>query len=186
MEVLEQHTVFHDSASLVGEYGVHSEISRVCARLFDETAKIEPTVGTVESVPGEWAPTYSAASELNLTITGFRLSPSALGTQPPGMWLCGHFCAKAFAVMCDDLLKPETQGKNLLFWQTKSRTQPRGSEDEWTKMQTMPAVVQEWANTGTAESILRQGHVDLEHGGVSDYRGLTTPLDAAGEVSSRL
>ena len=46
--------------------------------------------------------------------------------------------------MCNDLLEPEHEGKQMLFWQTKSRVQPRGQEDEWARMQGMPPVVQTW------------------------------------------
>ena len=35
----------------------------------------------------------------------------------PPLWLCGHFTAKAFAVMLNDMQSAEHQDKNLLFWQ---------------------------------------------------------------------
>lgn len=97
-------------------------------------------------------------------------------TERPGVWLDGHFCAKAFHSLATDLQKPENLGKNMMLWQTKSVVQPRGSEDEWTRMKQMPQVVQEWANKGKAESVLRPGAVNVTDGDPEDYRGLTTTI----------
>ena len=74
------------------------------------------------------------------------------------------------------MLKPENAGKNMLFWQTKSRVQPRGPENEWARLQAMPAAVRTWANAGAAESILRPGGVNLDGGAPGDYRPLMTPV----------
>ncbi|CAK0837262.1 unnamed protein product [Prorocentrum cordatum] len=145
LEVLDKHTEVHAGAELCGKYGVHSDMSRSCANLFDSTASLEPTAG---------------AAKMAL----------------PKPWLCGHFCAKAFAAMCDDLLKPEHAGKNMLFWQTKSLVQPLGPEDEWARVRAMPRAVQAWASAGTAESLLRPGRVDLDGGAPEDYRGLMTKV----------
>lgn len=145
LELLDNHTEVHASAKLCGKYGAHSDMSRACAKLFDDTASIEPTTGDAKMAP-------------------------------PKPWLCGHFCAKAFAAMCDDLLKPEHAGKNMLFWQTKSLVQPRGPEDEWARVRAMPPAVKAWANKGAAESLLRPGRVDLDGGAPEDYRGLMTQL----------
>jgi hypothetical protein len=40
------------------------------------------------------------------------------GDAPP-LWLCGHFAAKAFAVMLDDMQIQQHRDKQLLFWQVK-------------------------------------------------------------------
>lgn len=142
LTILEHETVIHDNAFLTGAYGIHSEPSRACARLFDSSA-------TISDLDGETA---------------------------PGLWLCGHFTAKAMAVMCDDLLKVENTGKDMVFWQTKSIVQPRGSEDEWQQMQQMPPAVKAWAQKGHAESKKRPGKVDLANGSGKDYRGLMTAI----------
>lgn len=143
LAVLKDEIIVHDDARLTGEYGIHSEPSRACARLFDASNKIT-------------------------TIDERK--------EAPGLWLCGHFTAKAMTAMCDDLLKEENAGKNMVFWQTKSRVQPRGNLDEWERMQQMPPKVQTWANQGLPQSDDRPGKVDLKFGSVKDYRGLMTDI----------
>lgn len=99
------------------------------------------------------------------------------GKMAPGLWVCGHFTAKAVAAMCDDLLRPEHAEKNMVLWQTKSCVQPRGTTvDEWELMQNMHPVVRTWAQEGKAESEKRPGKVDLAHGSPEDYRGLMTDV----------
>jgi len=100
----------------------------------------------------------------------------ASGKEAPGLWLCGHFAAKPMAAMCDDLLKEEHAGKNMVFWQTKSRIQPRGPKDEWAQMQNMPPLVQAWAQQGKPESTKRPGKVNLKDGAAADYRSLMTDI----------
>jgi hypothetical protein len=143
LAILENETVLHDDTFVTGTYGVHSDASRACARLFDDSS----------------------------TVTDL-----STGETASGLWLCGHFTAKAMAVMCDDLLKDGNEGKNMLFWQTKSLVQPRGREDEWKRMQQMPSAVQQWAQQGQAESTVRPGKVDLLDGSAEDYRGLMTKI----------
>jgi hypothetical protein len=98
------------------------------------------------------------------------------GEAAPGLWLCGHFTAKAMAVMCDDLLKADNAGKDMIFWQTKSVVQPRGNKDEWKEMQQMPPAVKTWAQEGHAESEKRPGKVDFINGSEKDYRGVMTDI----------
>lgn len=99
------------------------------------------------------------------------------GATPPGLWLCGHFTAKALAAMCDDLVQPDAAGKHMVLWQTKSLVQPRGREDEWQKLQRMPRGVQAWATQGHAESVLRPGSVNVDGGSPEDYRPLMTEIE---------
>ena len=102
------------------------------------------------------------------------------GTPAQPLWLCGHFVAKAFAAMLADLeASPE---RRAMLWQTKSAVQPRGSEDEWAKMQTMPPAVHAWADDGEAESSLRPGSVRLTGGSPDDYRGLMTRVEVGAGV----
>lgn len=49
----------------------------------------------------------------------------------PGLWLCGHFTAKSFALLLRHLERDGAEDKKLLFWSTKSVVQPRGAHDEW-------------------------------------------------------
>lgn len=163
LAILEHETVIHDDAVLTGKYGKHSEASRACARLFDETCSI--TTETQSS-------SAAAAAEGETSMA-------------PGLWLCGHFAAKAFAAMCDDLLKEENAGKNMIFWQTKSRVQPRGTNDEWEQLQQMPPVVKAWAQQGRAESEQRPGKVDLVDGSAKDYRGLMTSISVPNQIEDK-
>ena len=96
----------------------------------------------------------------------------------PGLWLCGHFTAKPFAAMLDALCKPENANKNMVFWQTKSRIQPRGVKDEWRRMKQMPASVLAWAREGRAESKERPGAVNpSDASSPASYRALMTEID---------
>lgn len=120
----------------------------------------------------------SRAAACSFDQTGVLLDGE--GGEAPGLWLCGHFTAKAFAAMCKDLRAPEaTPGKTMLLWQTKSVVQPRGGQDEWRKMLRMPAAVRAWAQQGTAASQVRPGKVDLERGSPDDYRALMTEIATA-------
>eukprot|EP00947_MAST-08B_sp_MAST-8B-sp1_P001538 g1538.t1 len=147
-------------AKIVGTYGGHSELSRETADAFEAT-------GTV-------------------TGTGTSNSDAAGATAPP-LWLCGHFCAKAFHVMLADLeAQPE---RRALFWQTKSQVQPRltgdGAVDEWARFKAMPPQVKKWAADGKATSDRRQGTVDAEDGGPDGYRSIMTEIKTTG-VKSQL
>ena len=97
------------------------------------------------------------------------------GAAAPPLWLCGHFVAKAYAVMAADLAADPSL--RAVLWQTKSRVQPRGLEDEWARLQAMGPTTHEWANRGVAESELRPGAVNVQHGTPDDYRGLMTEVD---------
>ena len=102
------------------------------------------------------------------------------GAAAPPLWLCGHFVAKPFALMLDELLG-EARGQSALLWQTKSHVQPRGEEDEWARMRELGGAVKRWADDGAAESTLRPGRVDTAGGSAADYRGLMTRLGADDE-----
>ena len=65
-----------------------------------------------------------------------------------------------------------------VFWQTKSRVQPRGPRDEWQQMQQMPPPVVKWAQEGKAQSVMRPGKVDPQGGSSMDYRSLMTKISA--------
>ena len=98
------------------------------------------------------------------------------GKAAQELWLCGHFVAKAYAVMQAHLVADPSV--RAILWQTKSATQPRGRVDEWKRMQAMSAATKRWANEGAAESTLRPGSVNVETGSPDDYRGLMTEIDA--------
>ena len=93
----------------------------------------------------------------------------------PPLWLCGHFVAKAFAALLEDL-REAPEGASYLLWQTKSAVQPRGTSDEWAAMRAMPEAVRRWADGGAAESDTRPGRVDTARGAAEEYRPLMTPL----------
>lgn len=45
---------------------------------------------------------------------------SLSGAAAPGLWLCGHFTAKAMAALAHDLCSEEHGGKSMLLWQVGS------------------------------------------------------------------
>lgn len=131
-------------------------------------------------MPRGWAPTPGPVIRSLLLSRDYSL-PLALLTTPlfaPGpvdRWLCGHFVAKAYAVLAehaaaDPSLRP-------MLWQTKSAIQPRDQADEWAQLCAMDPATREWAESGRAESTLRPGKVDVTHGSPQDYRGLMTEVD---------
>mmetsp|Transcript_22440 Transcript_22440/g.33209 ORF Transcript_22440/g.33209 Transcript_22440/m.33209 type:complete len:788 (-) Transcript_22440:422-2785(-) len=188
LAILEHETVVHDDARLVGKYGAHSVPSRACAQLFDETAIVTNNKVPLNSnSPSSFQNDLNNVNEMDRDCVGSEASTSTTdnanhssnkdnSTSIPGLWLCGHFTAKAMAAMCDDLLKDENAGKNMVFWQTKSCVQPRGAVDEWGKMQQMPPAIQQWANEGQPQSEKRSGKVNLKDGSAEDYRKLMTKI----------
>ena len=101
----------------------------------------------------------------------------------PDPWLCGHFSAKAFGLMLDDLEAREPTPGNqngekpapVLFWATKSVIQPRGEIDEWTRFAAMPAPVKQWAD---------EGGIATSADSTPDYRKLMTPINLESEDSN--
>jgi len=140
LRILRDAVRLHTDPAVVGKYGAHSDKSRVAAKLFDTTGRVEDRMG----------------------------EPS------PPLWLCGHFVAKAYAVMAADLSADSSM--RAILWQTKSVTQPRGPRDEWARLQAMDPATHKWANEGAAESTLRPGSVNVPHGCPEDYRGLMTEI----------
>jgi hypothetical protein len=100
----------------------------------------------------------------------------------PDLWLCGHFSAKAFGLMLEDLEAREAspgapsgeETAPVIFWATKSVTQPRGAIDEWTSFSTMPEPVRQWAD---------DGGIATGAGSTPDYRQLMTPVNFEPEDS---
>ena len=86
----------------------------------------------------------------------------ASGAPAPHLWLCGHFCAKAFAVMLRELERDPSQ--RAMLWQTKSAVAPRGPEDGWARFLEMPAKVRRWGDRAESQSSLRKGSVDTASG----------------------
>ena len=109
--------------------------------------------------------------------TGVIRDPASPAKEASHLWLCGHFCAKAFEMMVQEWqLSGEDESKNFLFWQTKSNVQPKGDEDEWIRFQDMPDTVKAWGDKGKAESRLRPGKIDSKHGSQSDYDNIMTKV----------
>ena len=139
--------------------GSHSEKSRPAAEAFDAVGVVRP----VEPVPGSAAAAAAAAEQNDAGAaqaegngekegTGTEAEQQEDGEESelPPLWLCGHFAAKPFAKMIDDLrassaevpaegaVEVETEGdgeeeeeapepqqrRAVLFWQTKSAVQP--------------------------------------------------------------
>lgn len=94
----------------------------------------------------------------------------------PKLWLCGHFSAKAFGLMLEDLEAREAStgtpnGERtapVIFWATKSVIQPRGELDEWARFAGMPEQVKQWADGGG---------IATSADSTPDYRDLMTPVN---------
>ena len=111
----------------------------------------------------------------NYDQTGSIRDPN--GKEAPHLWLCGHFCAKAFEMMVKEWKKSNDNEKgNFLFWQTKSNVQPLGEEDEWARFMKMPDKIKTWADQGKAESELRPGKIDTKSGSKADYQMTMTKV----------
>lgn len=109
--------------------------------------------------------------------TGATFSTSA-GKHVPekSIWLCGHFVAKPFAMMMDDLEDASRSGHDLkcLLWQTKSAVQPRGENNEWEQVAHLPEKTRTWMTEGKAESSLRPGSFNAFEGFAEDYQTVMT------------
>jgi 1-aminocyclopropane-1-carboxylate deaminase/D-cysteine desulfhydrase-like pyridoxal-dependent ACC family enzyme len=62
------------------------------------------------------------AHDRSQCTTGEAHAGFEAGSTP--LWLCGHFAAKPFALMAERLNGGEHTSCHVLFWQTKSHTQP--------------------------------------------------------------
>ena len=168
------HTVRAACAALASVGG--PDVTDVALEIVRDTVKLRTDADLVG--------VYGAHSEISRAASREYDATGAVsdrgGTPAKPLWLCGHFVAKAFAAMLADLeASPE---RRAMLWQTKSAVQPRGSEDEWAKMQTMPSAVHAWADDGKAESSLRPGSVRLTDGSPDDYRGLMTRVEVGAGV----
>jgi 1-aminocyclopropane-1-carboxylate deaminase/D-cysteine desulfhydrase-like pyridoxal-dependent ACC family enzyme len=101
------------------------------------------------------------------------------GTPEKKLWICGHFVAKALQPLIHDMETQAAASPRFMLWMTKSAVQPRGKNDEWSKMQEANDVVKEWANKGKAESTLRPGRFSTVDGKQEDYRCLMTEIQKA-------
>eukprot|EP00979_Chaetoceros_neogracilis_P013131 scaffold3695_cov173-Chaetoceros_neogracile.AAC.1 len=66
------------------------------------------------------------------------------GEKKEGLWVCGHFVAKAFHPLMKDMEAEMKRDKHdntekvppkFMLWMTKSAVQPLGNVDEWSKYQ---------------------------------------------------
>lgn len=115
------------------------------------------------------------------------------GQEKERLWLCGHFAAKAFQPLVNDLeaeivnrsssidkkkapvgydTMVEAAPPKFILWMTKSALQPRGNINEWMEMMRENDTVKQWADEGRAESTLRPGRVSTFDGEPDDYRSL--------------
>ena len=147
MEFIKTSVEIRSDATIVGEYGGHTEKTRAAAKLYDARGVMTDYVS---------------------------------GQETKKLWLCGHFASKAFLPLLNDLEAAEVSedhdGRKYMFWMTKSAVQPRASEDEWSKMGHANAAVKEWANTGKAESVHREGRFSTVDGKAEDYRSIMTKI----------
>jgi len=110
----------------------------------------------------------------------------AAGHACTPLWLCGHFTAKAFAVLLRRLREEASAREaapgaafhhsSLLLWHTKSAVQPQGPVDEWQRFLHLAAEsgsLFKWAMDGKPTSRDRIGTV-LAEDGCHGYRHLMT------------
>jgi len=101
------------------------------AELALQVMKDELIIRVEPSVVGKYG-AHSKVSREAKDAYDSIVSPAVPGT--PGLWVCGHFTGKSFALLLD-LVRRDWRAKRtprtLLFWQTKSHVQPRGAIDEW-------------------------------------------------------
>ncbi|CAK4162530.1 unnamed protein product [Aphanomyces euteiches] len=117
---------------LIGAYGTHS-VPSLAAAAFD-------TIIQVEGKQPEWMASLGE-DERNKAMTP---------------WLCGHFVAKSFAKLVDDL-QQESEKPAKPFHKR----------------------VKEWINKGRAHSLLRRGSVSVPDGNPSTYQFVMTKVKAA-------
>ena len=107
------------------------------------------------------------------------------GEKKKGLWVCGHFVAKAFYPLMKDMEAEMKRDKDdntekvppkFMLWMTKSAVQPLGNVDEWSKFTKSNDAVKKWAREGKAESTLRPGNVSIDDGKAEDYRSIMTKI----------
>ena len=96
------------------------------------------------------------------------------GGKAPHLWICGHFVAKTFVGLLEGV--EADPSLNVLLWQTKSATQPHGTEEALPKLVAMPRAMREWADTGYMTSSLRPGVVSCKSGAPVEYRDMMTDV----------
>ncbi|ETV90750.1 hypothetical protein H310_14538, partial [Aphanomyces invadans] len=147
---------------IVGPCGAHSVASLEAATTFEASMAVE----------GELPPwMQSDACHASAVINDVN------EVKP---WLCGHFTAKVFAKLVADVRSGDDKAVRLM-WQTKSWVQPRGDDDEWTKLNDLAATnddVKSWVNGGLAHSALRPGRVQVPHGNSDAYRSVMTSISS--------
>jgi len=113
-----------DAAAAIAKHGGPDATAEALAVMRDE---LEISVDV--SIIGK----YGAHSEVSLDAKASYDSSRPVG-DVPGLWICGHFTGKSFALLLkllqEDIIK-KRQKRVLVFWQTKSAVQPLGSKDEW-------------------------------------------------------
>jgi len=148
LKFMKNHVEVRADSDVVGAYGGHSELSRQAAKDYDEKG----------------------------IVTNYKT-----GNKEKELWVCGHFVAKAFQPLVEDLKNnsknnADNDDPKYMLWMTKSAVQPRGNLNEWTRLMDRSNEVQEWADQGKAESILRPGKVSIKDGKPEDYRSLMTEI----------
>ena len=108
----------HAACGLLSSLGGPDVLEDALAILRDETVIVDNA-----SLTGKYGahsrPSRAAARLFDDTCS----MSSALGEEVPGLWLCGHFTAKAMAAMCHDLCCEEHAGKSMMLWQV-TRSHP--------------------------------------------------------------
>ena len=126
---------------------------------------------------------YGAHSETTRTAAQWydekgEVTDYKTGAKAKELWICGHFVAKAFTPLLEDL-EDSAEGSTTpryMLWMTKSAVQPRGQNDEWTAFQSVNDSVKTWAYDGKAQSPgYRPGSV-TDCGKSEDYRSIMTQI----------
>lgn len=137
LSFLKNKVEFIADAPLIGTYGIHSDVSRSAAKLFEEKGSV---LKGGERMSDLWLCGHFTAKPFAALLRMIEREKERDG-------YAGEFVHRDF-----------------VFWQTKSAVQPKGKENEFRKIQKIAKSSKEvhnWVQEGAAESVLRPGKVDL-------------------------
>ena len=152
------------------------DLEQACKAFIKSSLELRFDADVVGKYGGHSEKSRKAAKHYDETgiVTNFKT-----GNKEKPLWICGHFVAKAFEPMLQDMeaaMVKDAPSPKYMLWMTKSAVQPRGKIDEWPRLQEANKDVKKWANDGAAESKLRPGRVSTIDGKSEDYRPLMTEI----------
>lgn len=113
-----------EAAAVIAEKGGPDVTAEALAVMHKELE-----ISTDASICGKYGAHSAASLDAKVAYDSSRAVDNV-----PGLWICGHFTGKSFALLLKLLREDASRSREkrvLLFWQTKSAVQPLGSRDEW-------------------------------------------------------